>query len=410
MGTVGVNSRLSKPNLPLVRVMSDSDSVAPVTLRVIAAASQDKTVTVTDESTIGSTRAEVAAIVGAPGAEKVKLTLRGRVLEDDLASWFDYDVKEGDKVYVAIDTSARGRQAMNNHGSVTANRSNQADASNPMAALEGGGAASPQMSAFVDNLSPEMIEMMFNMSPELRNLQRDHPDVARELRDPETFRNLMRSQMDPTSRRAAENARGMQMAQLGATPGGWQMAERLMHSIQRDDEREGADDASNPSSPVETSAQPVSGQSANNQALPNPWARPTQSTAAPQQPAPGAFPMGGAGLGGQQHQPGAGAAQPGPNPMAALMAAMMGQQQQARAQPPPPGARDPFTAMLMGMQPGPAAAAAPVAAPAPPDYSAQVRTLTEDMGFDEETARLALEQTHGDVDAAVNLIAEWTDE
>ena len=43
-------------------------------------------------------------------------------------------------------------------------------------------------------------------------------------------------------------------------------------------------------------------------------------------------------------------------------------------------------------------------------YTRELRMLTADMGFDEETAKLALEQTNGDVDAAVNLIAEWTDD
>jgi len=266
---------------------SDDESFAPIKLRVIAAASQDKTVSITGESTVGSVRAEVAALVGAADASKVKLTLRGRALQDDDARWGELDARDGDKLYVAVDNSALARQAMNTHGSV---HSASSRGGNPMDALTGGsnGGPSPAISAMVDNMSPEMIEMMFNSVPELRNLERDHPDVAREMRDPETFRNIMRSQLDPTSRRAAENARGMQMAQLGATPGGWQMAERLMHSIQRDDDREGAaDDANGPASPTTSSAQPVAGQSANNEPLPNPWARPSPPSSSTSTAQPG---------------------------------------------------------------------------------------------------------------------------
>lgn len=60
--------------------------------------------------------------------------------------------------------------------------------------------------------------------------------------------------------------------------------------------------------------------------------------------------------------------------------------------------------------PSPSAASSVPSAPETYPYERQLKVLTGEMGFDEDVARLALEQSSGDVDAAVNLIAEWSDE
>jgi hypothetical protein len=340
-----------------------------VTLRVISATGAgDPTLVVDHDTSVLDTRGMVAAVLGID-VERVKLNFRGRLLQDDETMWTELSPQEGEKLYVAADSSTLARQPMNTHGSVASSRlgsnSVRPDAS-------GGGGGMPSMPPAVadvvlNSLTPETIAMMMSSIPELRNLERDHPEAARELRDPDNFRAMLRAQMDPTLRRAQHQAQGAQLAQLGAIPGGWQMAERMVHSMQRDDRREGDEDPDAMSS--STAAMPVAGQLSNNEPLPNPWARTAPPAPQPQpQPQP-------------QHRPTA------PAPLFTQPAATGGSSQPRPTQP--------------RAEPRNAASAASV--------DRGVKVLVDEMGFDPDTARLALEQAGGDVDAAVNLIAQWTE-
>ena len=328
-------------------------------------------VSVDDDTTVGDVRAIVAATLDYDDVDDagLRLSFRGIPLLDDnqlvIATlrpveqervFVHVPVRSGKAADVGTTSSSLRHQSLNAQREEEAQRQ-QAKAMEPMIA------------ALANN--PGFIEGMMQSQPQLQQLLRNNPEAAKELSNPETLKSLMMAQLDPDARRRMYTAMEMQLAQVGAMPGGAAAIERAMNSVTRDLDRPGKRTQADLSEISDERARPDPNKSANTEPLPNPWA--PQPQAAHAQPARLA-----------------GEFSASRNPFAQLPAQLPAFSGGGIS------SGIPDTAALPSPYPG-------------YDYSRQLRVLMEDMGFEDEAlCREALRRSNGDIDGAVNYIASQT--
>lgn len=336
----------------------------------------------------------------------MKLSIRGVQLVDDCAKWHQIPIdhktiRAGEKLYAHFSSqrAAENRAGVNipngaagllfdgvpSGGASASARKESDDAARAKARM-----MEPMIDAMVSN--PRFVDSMIAMQPELKRLIDEHPHVEQELRNPETLKQMMMSQIDPDQRRQLNRTMQLQMAHLSNIPGGTAMLEKYMSRAM--EQPEGKRSAADLRDVVEEHSRPDPALASNAAALPNPWARRQAEVAPPAAQGPPAFPF----------RP------PGWPPMSLPT-------EQSRA-PLGGGSGWPFFPLQHGGQPfvpqsvqRPQAASAPAASTSSrsvaneeeddTDYSAQLVTMLE-MGFEDDEACLrALKACHGDIDAAV---------
>jgi len=120
--------------------------------------------------------------------------------------------------------------------------------------------------------NPDFVLSMMQQNPQTREMLKN-PDIARELRDPVTLRDILRASLDPTARAGIHRSMELRMAQM-SNMGGDSMLQAAFSGMLGNDH---GDEEPDPraTTATEANAQPIAGQGANNRALPNPWASPT---------------------------------------------------------------------------------------------------------------------------------------
>ena len=225
---------------------------------------------------------------------------------------------------------------------------------------------------------------------------------------------MMMSQLDPEARREMNTSMQMQLAQLNTIPGGQAMLENMLGGVLRESGNTPLTEIDRRAA-TEEHAAPQAGRDSNSEPLPNPWARPSQP--AQQQRQPVHQPMGMnpfmMQMMQQQQQQGAGAPA-GSNLMQQqqrelLQRLIAAQTQQFQQQPPPSTPLHPAAAPTPSAEPdySQLAVSGDLREQRRREYKEQLRVLMEDMGFtDEEACLMALIQSNGDVDAAVDYLAQ----
>lgn len=340
----------------------------------------------------------------------VKLSVRGFQLTDDTARWCELpldrkSISDGEKMFAHISVKSKDQQRSQGASvpvgasDLLAGRSGASmrDSKRGREEEEAERQRARMMEPMIDMIAsnPAFLEQLFASQPQLKKILDENPQAARELQNPETLKQLMMSQIDPDQRRQFNQAMQLQLAQISNTPGGTAMLERYMSGMMQ--EPEGKRKPCDVSETPEDSVRPNPQQSANDQALPNPWTASRHGSSAvsstatlqnlfqhnntapqwspsgsfPLPPSSNMFPMG------QQFNP----------DLASMFSAMFGGPQRQTSQ-----------------QEAARKASTPIDDDC--DYSAGLVVLLE-MGFEDTSlCEEALRKCKGDVDAAVCYIAD----
>ncbi|CCW71110.1 unnamed protein product [Phytomonas sp. Hart1] len=127
----------------------------------------------------------------------------------------------------------------------------------------------PMLDTMAQN--PAFMESILNMNPALKKMAKEHPEVAKQMRDPETIKMMMMSQFDPDRRRELNRQLELQLAQISDIPGGQQVLDRYLSGFLRDTETVGAQSEADLHTVSEDVARPNPLKESNCEALPNPW-------------------------------------------------------------------------------------------------------------------------------------------
>lgn len=410
---------------------------------------EKQTLVLEDDMTVGEVRGLIGAMLDLPESSTVAMTYVGRQLNDDELTWGDavraveassssFKAKPPTsaangatsppqppqpvrKVFCRV-TSRAPTSDVSAEALRAALASKERTAAEEKAEREQARRMEPMIDALAS--SPEFVDRMLDMQPGLKKMIEEHPEVGRDLRNPEVIKAMMMSQIDPDRRREMNRSLELQMAHIAAIPGGQQLLDRHMSGMLASLDADGTRTEADLHAASEEHARPTPGKSVNSEALPNPWASSSPALPSgppPLPPMPGFSPFGpmmGAGRGG-------GHAATGAAPPPALGGGLYGQSPAAAfAQLFGGNAGTPFGYGGSGnggglpmMPPANAmsssAGAAPVGGSLAPattaDYSSQLVTLRE-MGFDNEAlCKEALAACNGDVEDAVVYIAERQD-
>ncbi|KPI88023.1 hypothetical protein ABL78_2899 [Leptomonas seymouri] len=395
------------------------------------------TLFIDDEMTVGDVRGVAAAMLDAPEDRVMTVSLAGKLLTDDSETWANLCAR----LFHNQQPAPMLRKLFCNltDKPVTETQSGEvmrmfASSEERKLEKEKERQSAETMEMMVESLSqnPALLESMLSMNPQIQKMQKKSPEVARMLKDPETLKTILLSSVNPERRREMERSAELQLAQISAMPGGQQAINHYTDQLMIDSEEEETENerairigTSAPSGANASLYTPDPTKDANSDPLPNPWA--AASAGAPPAVAAAASPL--RSLNGSL---------PATNPFG-LFAPPHPSATTGFPSPsfPSPsfGAQDPAAMqamMQMIMQSmgnnnsaSPlAAASAPLAtqaAPAVPEGHASVASappLSEeklqaglaalrDMGFEDESlCREALQATGGDVEGAVDYIAE----
>ncbi|KAF5223364.1 hypothetical protein ECC02_003643 [Trypanosoma cruzi] len=232
-----------------------------------------------DEMTVGEVRVLIGQMIDAD-EKTIRLTFQGHVLEDDKATWElilkMYPLAEDTprKLFVHVSERLRtGSASMEALRAALVSASGQED---EKAARVQARLMEPVIDLMVKD--PSMVEMMLSSHPGLKQMLEKHPELKSHVCDPETLKTLMMSQIDPDQRRSLNRGMGLQLAQLSALPGGEQLFEHLTSEYLNDMAALTETHVSSSSDNVdEAQARPDPTKEANSEALPNPWERQTSS-------------------------------------------------------------------------------------------------------------------------------------
>lgn len=414
------------------------------------------TLCIDDEMTVGDVRGVAAAMLDAPEDRIMTVSLAGKLLTDDAETWADLRTRlfKGQqpapmqrKLFCNLTdkpvTEMQSGEVMRMFASKEERKQEQAKERQSAAAME----------SMVESLAqnPALMESMLSMNPQIQKLQKKSPEVARMLRDPETLKSILLSSVNPERRKEMERNAELQLAQISAMPGGQQAINHYMDQMNEDGGEEETENerairigTSAPSEANSTLNTPDPTKDAINDPLPNPWA--SASSAGGQTPAAAAassnpFAAFSGVSSGRFGMPGATpfGFPPPASPAVTARAA-------TAANPPSPfGGQDPAvmqamwqtlmqsmnssaTASTNGAAPVSSASPAtgvevmesgvqaeekePTPSPALSEEALQTGLAAlRDMGFEDESmCRRALQAAKGDVEAAVDYIAEHQDE
>lgn len=431
------------------------------------------TLCIDDEMTVGDVRGVAAAMLDAPEDRIMTVSLAGKLLTDDAETWADLRGRlfRGQqpaplqrKLFCNLTdkpvTETQSGEVMRMFASKEERKQEQEKERQSAAAME----------SMVESMAqnPGMLESMLSMNPQIQKLQKKSPEVARMLKDPETLKSILLSSVNPERRKEMERNAELQLAQISAMPGGQQAINHYMDQMNADGDEEETDNerairigtaaASEANDSLYT---PDPTKDANNEPLPNPWASPSGGGAAPAVP-PAANPFAalGGGFGGAGGGGGAGMSAAG-NPFGFFPPNNMGRDNLTASAAPsagaaaasPFGAHDPAAMQAMWQMfmqsmggqgstglggPSAAASASPAVPPALTAAESESQNATHstalasaavapaelsedalqagvvalrDMGFEDEAlCRQALRASGGDVEAAVDYIAEHQEE
>lgn len=403
--------------------MSDSDEesqpgVRPLSLQVVTNRGEKFEFVVEPATTVGELRTIVREMGGGTSGSSnslaTKMSIRGVQLIDDNAKWSQLplphsSMTDGEKLYVHFSSAAAAERRSGSN--IPAGASNFMFDPNGGGAPPGASAAAKKeadnaarararmMEPIVDSMvrNPAFVDSLISSQPELKSLIQEHPQVEQELRNPETLKQMLMSQIDPDKRKEVNRAMQLQLAQLSNVPGGTAMLERYMAKAL--EQPEGKRSAADLRDAVEEHSRPDPSLSSNDAALPNPWARSQSSVGA------GMFPTT---TGGRPHATMPPSLPPfGAQAMWPPFPSVSNQQQNLqhlfRALPQPP-----VTVREAPPVPPPLSLVPPERAE-DDDYSEQLVVLLE-MGFeDDEACMRALRACHGNIDAAVCRLGDEAD-
>lgn len=406
---------------------SDSDDddqhVKKLALQVITNRGDKFQYVVEPHTTVQELRTIVQEMGGGGGSSvTTKMSIRGLQLVDDHAKWAHLPLPhasmiDGEKLYVHFSSSAaaEGRNGGNipqgassflfDQAGAPAGASASARKEAESAARARAAMMEPMLDAMVRN--PAFVDNLIAMQPELKAMIREHPQVESELRNPETLKQIMMSQIDPDRRRDANRTMQLQLAQLSNIPGGTAMIERYMSKALQ--QPEGKRTVADLRDALEEHSKPDPTLSSNAAALPNPWDARTAAPAAP----PAAFPPSAAYLnsalnpfGGQNFQPQTHSASAQSHPSQSSLQQLFGAMPRALPTQTQPHS---FAYVPPQQQDVLATSSPPLDESGDADFSEQLVVLLE-MGFeDDEACMRALKVCRGDIDAAVCFLADEAD-
>ncbi|EKF32038.1 hypothetical protein MOQ_004118 [Trypanosoma cruzi marinkellei] len=228
-----------------------------------------------DEMTVGEVRVLIGQMIDAD-EKTIRLTFQGHVLEDDNAAWElilkMYPLAEDIPRKLFVHVSERLRTGSASMEAVRAALVSASGQEDEKAARVQARLMEPVIDLMVKD--PSMLEMMLSSNPGLKQMLEKHPELKSHICDPETLKTLMMSQIDPDQRRSLNRGMGLQLAQLSALPGGEQLFEHLTSEYLNDMAALTETNVPSSSDAVdEAQARPDPTKEANSEALPNPWER-----------------------------------------------------------------------------------------------------------------------------------------
>ncbi|RNF05705.1 ubiquilin [Trypanosoma conorhini] len=373
--------------------------------QVVSNITEKQELFIEDEMRVGEVRVLIGQMIGAD-EETIRLTFQGHVLEDDTATWALilqlYPLAEDAprKLFVHVSerlrTSSASMTAMRAALVSASGHENEKDARVQAKMME------PVIDLMVRD--PSTLELMLATNPGMKEMLDKHPELRRHLCDPETLKTLMMAQIDPDQRRSLSRGMGLQLAQLSALPGGEQLFERMTSEYVNDMSELMETRGPNASDRVdEAQARPDPNKEANSEALPNPWEQQPPNAGN----ALGANPMG-PNVSYMPNLFAGGGAAGGATPFAGLSGSIP-----SRLGSSNPYASAPFIPLWMTAPSNVGGQAQPTfhtqagdAYGSAAEWAPQLAVLKE-MGFDNEALCLeALRASNGDIDGAVNYIAD----
>jgi ubiquilin len=316
------------------------------------APSQEFPVDIDPSSTVAELKEQIAGNVELP-AENIRLVCAGRVW-DNVATIASYSPGAGSVVH-CLNNPTRAAPAAAAQTLTAANPMQQmmamgmpqtdSDPNDPYAQME-----ARMQQQMMQN--PEMMQTMMRMNPRMNRLMEERPEIARMMQDPEVIQQSMRMMQNPELMREMVRNQDRSIGNLDVMPGGHQALVNAHSEIL--DPLHAAMSGGNGAAGTAPVAVYDNAATANNEAMPNPFApaRPTPPAAAAPAPA-AALPSPPAGQV-------AGNSQPPPNPMQQMMQQMMSNpammQPPPMANAPPQGtAQNPMQQMMQQMMSNPAA-------------------------------------------------------
>lgn len=261
-------------------------SVASMEYVIVSNMSSKMSLVIDDTMTVAEVRAVIMAMLDVSDNQTIRLTFNGKTLHQDELMWGEIvqrahhnNVSAQDRKVFCI-VSARSDHQV---GGVDALRiafaSQQDVAAKEKEAREHARKMEPLVDAMVSN--PGFVESMLQSTPQMQQLMKKHPDVAREMNNPEFMKRIVMSQFNPDYNRELSRSMDLQFAQLSTIPGAQQILEGYVNGMKRDLEGNMQRTESDLHAASEEHARPQAGKEVNNDVLPNPWEAAQTMSAAP---------------------------------------------------------------------------------------------------------------------------------
>ncbi|KPA80874.1 hypothetical protein ABB37_04286 [Leptomonas pyrrhocoris] len=403
------------------------------------------TLCIDDEMTVGDVRGVAAAMLDAPEDRVMTMSLGGKLLTDDAEAWVDLCARlfrsqqpapMQRKIFCNLTdkpvTEMQSGEVMRMFGSKEERKLE----------MEKERQSTEAMESMVESLSqnPALLESILRLNPQIEKMQKKSPEMARMLKDPEMLKTILMSSVNPERRKEMERSAELQLAQISAMPGGQQAINHFMDQMNADGGEEETENERairiGTSAPADTNDRvytPDPTKEANNDPLPNPWAAAGVGASAAAAGA-AANPYGAMGGGGMTPgnpfgffppaAPNATAAGPSSSPsfpslpfgsqdpatMQAVWMMMMQSMSNTNGAAPAATASPSQAVQVESADPEAQASAEPVSVVSEETIQAGLAALRE-MGFEDEAmCREALQATGGDVEAAVDYIADHESE
>ncbi|KAG5501420.1 hypothetical protein JKF63_03233 [Porcisia hertigi] len=417
--------------------------------QILSSKGDKVTLCIDDDMTVGDVKGIAGAMLNAPEDVAMTVSLNGKLLKDDDETWGEMC----GRLFLNQPLHPMQRKLFCN----VTNRPVVEPQSSEMLRMlpskeekkleeERERAKIAMMDSMVDSIAdnPAFLENMFAMNPAINKLKKRSPEVARMLNDPDTLRMLLKMSVDPQRRREMERNMELQLAQISALPGGADMINRYMTGYMKQElgtdpeEEEEEEDEGRSEKKLRVGTltgeessdvnHPDPTNKASSDPLPNPWASTPPTLSGGFSQPPGGFSFGGGGFPFANSLGYPSVAVPPflgatPNPTSLSHGGL------SPAPPAPEEGGDAAGAAIkMVMQQGGSSLSVPQTtnteapslgnASVAPMTSAPSSVLTEDtmqkglsalyeMGFEDEAlCREALTASGGDVEAAVDYIAE----
>ncbi|KAH9592977.1 Ubiquitin-associated domain [Trypanosoma melophagium] len=232
-----------------------------------------------DAMTVGEVRVLAGAMVGAEEDRHVAVTFQGHLLHDDGLPWAALlrarPLPPGGPRKLFVHVSDRHPD-----GSAEAMRVALRAAAATREEERAGRDQARMMEPIIDMMvqNPRFMDAVLGADPAMKRILKGNPEMERMLRDPETLKSFIMAQMDPEQRRLMSRDLQLQMAQVSAIPGGEQLLERYVTSILQELDSDGDPTQRDTATEVdEEQARPDPNKEANCEALPNPWKQQSSS-------------------------------------------------------------------------------------------------------------------------------------